>query len=283
MVVLDNASDADYTPTLKLFPELPLSYERRDQNIGGMRNIARALARSVSSEFLMVFHDDDLMHPELLESEIAVLEAHPELRFTACELAVFDEQHPPVPESRPPVSPVILRDEADLALAIIRGANIPFDSVIYRASALQGVTFDLERYGTLADRPLLLSIAAQGGCALIPRPLVHHRHHGGQISKSLEITDENLLALFRFYRTALAKQWNWRTALALYSMVGRGLMTFRQIPPEKRTEGFLRFIRRLRRADVVRYPFLLLSIGTSVGPTIRYRARRLRGAWRGRT
>jgi len=64
LVVLDNASAADYSGALDRFRELPMSYVRNETNIGAAGNIGKAMRRYSDSKYLVVFHDDDMMHPE---------------------------------------------------------------------------------------------------------------------------------------------------------------------------------------------------------------------------
>src|SRR5688572_8028571 len=80
LVVLDNASTTDYSATLKHFARAHVEYVRHPHPTD---NLIVALRDYADREFLVVFHDDDLMHPDLLRRQLAVMESDPGMRFVA--------------------------------------------------------------------------------------------------------------------------------------------------------------------------------------------------------
>lgn len=205
VVVLDNASTTRYTAALARFASLPLVYRRNDSNIGASHNIAKAFDDHRQSEFLVVFHDDDLMHPRMLEWEMKVLDEHPELQFVGSEYELFVDGGAPPMEAWPDVDAAvgICDGAAALARVLLGGTEVCFGSVMYRSTALDGVSMDFARFNMYWDRPFLLDIAKRGGCAVIRAPLVLYRHHAAQDSRSDVLSNENLLELMKAYREVL--------------------------------------------------------------------------------
>lgn len=204
VVVLDNASKANYSDVR--FNAAPLEYVRRPKNLGASGNIIAALAERRDSEFLMVFHDDDLMHPRTLEWSVAALDAAPEATFSATEYIDFaDGEDPPTAAWADLVEPVSerLRGQSDLVLSFMRYRPIAFSSVVYRTSALRTVEPHFDRYDMYWDRPYLLDLAADAVSVLLPAPLVMYRGHGGQDSKSDVLTPKTVMALMERFREAL--------------------------------------------------------------------------------
>lgn len=205
VVVLDNASATSYAPVLARHKGLPIRYVRNRVNIGSSRNIAKAFVDYRESEYLLVFHDDDLMHPRMLEWQVALLDADLGLRFVGCEYESFSDDMPRLdgawPSSRPKVT--IHPDAASLARYLLAGDGVCLSSVLYRTEALEAVALDFARFNMYWDRPFLLDIAGLGSCAVMNGPLVRYRVHSAQDSKSDALRASNLLELMRSYRDAL--------------------------------------------------------------------------------
>jgi glycosyltransferase involved in cell wall biosynthesis len=208
LVVLDNASTRDYGPVLERFPSLGIEYIRNETNIGSGLNQAKAREICTRSPFGMVFHDDDLMHPRLVEWELGILERRSDVVWVAAECRHF------VDGSQPPVgvwedlsgSAVFYPDRTSLVRQILGTSSVHFGSALYRSSALAAVTPNIEAYQEfhiVGDRPFLLDVAKSGGTALIREPLVLYRLHSAQDTYDPQFTEDQAVALMHYYRNIL--------------------------------------------------------------------------------
>ena len=154
VIILDNASERDYSVALANFQDPRIHYTRNERNIGAAGNIAKAFREYRQTKYLMVFHDDDLMHPRLLEYEVAILDEADDVQFVASQMMWFVGQPPPFPAD---VSShhVVFQTASDFAQALLRGAPLNFGSVVYRSSALSGGELDLARFSIIADRAIM--------------------------------------------------------------------------------------------------------------------------------
>jgi glycosyltransferase involved in cell wall biosynthesis len=53
IVILDDASDEDYSEILALFSNLDISIERNPVNLGGMRNILKSILYETESPYIV--------------------------------------------------------------------------------------------------------------------------------------------------------------------------------------------------------------------------------------
>jgi glycosyltransferase involved in cell wall biosynthesis len=256
VVVLDNASEADYSGVIERFRSLSVSYVRNETNRGSVGNIEKALREHAHSPYVVVFHDDDLMHPRMLESELAVLEGDPTIQFVATELAAFDDGQPP-PET--PIDldlPVeIYATETDLARSLLGAGGLCFPSTMYRSSVLPRIEFHQERFSVICDRPFLLDAARFGKTALIRAPLVSYRHHPGQDTHTGSLTAEHLIALMKRYRAALPRKWSRADQELFYAHARYFLAEYgytRRLAPDERI-GAIAFVRKCLRNGVLRF------------------------------
>jgi glycosyltransferase involved in cell wall biosynthesis len=271
VVVIDNASSKDYTAVISAFTDLGVEYVRNPTNLGGAGNIALALERYRGPDFTIVFHDDDIMHPRLIEWQRGVLECNPEIIFVATEVLGFEDSDAPPLDAfdsigDPPFE--VFENDAELARAILAGAPVGFGTVMYRTSILDEVHMDLETYGMYCDRPFLLDIARRGKCALARAPYILSRWHEGQESRTDALTVDNLVELQKRYRRALGPRWGARDREVFYRRAKGALLgDYLRFSDERRPSlvGFLSacvLARVLRLRDLSRTEwFDLLRVG----------------------
>jgi len=204
LVVLDNASTEDVSAVVAQFESLGIRYIRNAENIGAARNIDLARELGAESDYHIVFHDDDLMHPRMLERQVFELDARPELAWVATESAPFEGDSAANEVWGDSVGEVEVYETRDaLVRRLLENVPINFGSVMYRSAASSGVDFRLGEFEIIADRVLLCDIAAVGPVAAIREPLVRYRHHEAQDSHNPIFREQHALALMRYYRDLL--------------------------------------------------------------------------------
>lgn len=85
LIVLDNASTDNTSDIVKKYTDPRLSYIRNSENIGGVGNGNKAIDMA-DTKYFIILHDDDYAAPDMLEKEIAVLEADPEIVMVSCNM-----------------------------------------------------------------------------------------------------------------------------------------------------------------------------------------------------
>ena len=83
LTVVDNCSTDDTEEVVKSFSDSRLAYVKHPENIGGINNINSAIKMS-TGDYIVLFHDDDMMKPDMLKTEYEYLEAHPEAGCVSC-------------------------------------------------------------------------------------------------------------------------------------------------------------------------------------------------------
>jgi glycosyltransferase involved in cell wall biosynthesis len=256
VVVLDNASTADLSGVLDRFPELPMSYVRNETNIGAAGNFRKAIGRYSDSKYLVVFHDDDMMHPRMLEWELGLLESDPGIQFVSTDLVEFDDGEAPPQAIREnsALDIEIYDNQSDLARSLLGGGRFCFGSTMYRSSVLTQIRPDNERFSIYADRPFLLDAARLGKSALIRVPLVFSRQHPGQDTNTGSMTAQNVVELMRAYREALPSDWSRADQELFYGYARHFLPQFGYVhlAPKARI-GAANFIRKSIRNGVLRF------------------------------
>lgn len=239
VVVVDNGSAR---PVAEVLHEVRSTVRviRREGTLGSVGNIDLAL-HLPETEFAMVFHDDDTMHPRLIETQLALFDRHPELLFIgagyrqvtdATMMATFAEVRPDAVE--------LYRGAPDLVAGLMRHGKLAFPSVLYRRSALEGRHLDGERFAGMCDRPFLADIAIAGPTALLLDPWLNYRIHAAQDSQASYVREEHLVALLERYRSHVVERSEHLSLWRRYATDGL-LDTLYAMPPHARPSvaGFI--------------------------------------------
>jgi glycosyltransferase involved in cell wall biosynthesis len=202
VIVLDNASTDDTALVASKFKWLGYEFRSNCKNIGGAGNFQ--LAQELSSkDYVMILHDDDLIHPGYVEDSIRLIEDCSSPPALVGSKMVFTDR----PEfhfwknlnSNKKV--IFSESQREFATLLYGGFPLHFGSVIYKTNILKKINWNKEVYGKIADRPFLIDVAGHGSVFVFDYPYVQYRVHGGQDS-SAHLSgpfQSELLALHKMY------------------------------------------------------------------------------------
>ncbi len=179
------------------------------RNMGARNNIDRAMHYDYQSPYLVVFHDDDVMHPRMIEREVEMLEKFPEASFVGTNIRFVDDPQQMgtfAPSANAPLQYEYYPSATDLTRGFLRSIHLGFSSVMYRRSTITpDVHLERIEFGPNDDRPFLVSLAAGRGSIFIKNQLLNYRLHPGQDSLNNPQTGFISIApmLMSFYRAQL--------------------------------------------------------------------------------
>ncbi len=204
IIVVDNSTSpasAEQAASLTArHPRISLLRLPGELGPGGARN---AGLKRASGEFVLFLDDDDLLHPQMLESNLACFRSDPGLSVVCCHC---EASHLPAANAgASSTHPRIVdrldgrRLESQSVIAILRYAPKTCSCLVRRA-CLEGAPFR-ERLWAGEDILLWTDLAARGHrFRLNPRVLAHIRFHGGNLHVRHDFTAE----VHRYYRLLLA-------------------------------------------------------------------------------
>lgn len=175
---------------------------------GNAPNFRRIFKHTFSSPYLVIFHDDDCMHPHMLEREVKYLDEHPHAVWVGTNLTfVKDFSRMDVFPSMPALPPQTLESPAEVVRLFLEDFDLCFGSVMYRSETLVDIAPFQEKFNKWADRPLLIAHAKLGPVGVLREPLVNYRIHASQDSRNNRQPSgyrEYAVTLFSFYRENLS-------------------------------------------------------------------------------
>ncbi|MBG7620181.1 glycosyltransferase family 2 protein [Herbaspirillum sp. AP02] len=205
ITVLDNASQDDTQQTVEAFAPEGVTYARASSNLGWAGNLARA-QQQARRPWTMVFHDDDLLHPDYLRHALDAINTLPGVGMVVSAMSFETapgETDWPATEPRSLLCP----GASTLAMLCYAGSPIHFGSALYRTDIFKTLRWESDRFGKIADRPFLLAACGTLACQVFLSPLVRYRIHDQQDSTSSDSGPfaPQLAALHHCYRSYLGE------------------------------------------------------------------------------
>src|SRR3954468_8058172 len=248
VTLLDDGASDEYRHSVESLGDPRVRYVRNLERLGAMRNMFAAIDTG-SGQYTMAFHEDDLLSAGYIEQAVGILERDPRCGFVACELREFTAEPTPaeLDHRAPYAAHDVFAGDADLVRGILRGVNPMFGSVVYRRAALEQARPDLDRFGTLVDRPYLLSIMKSGWSAAVVRePMAWYRHHEDG-ARHAAMTTDHVLRLLRAYRDCLPARWSSQDEALFFSYSGYWLFELYRLTPAGQRPPVWRYLLRAWR------------------------------------
>ena len=177
--VLDNGSTDDTQLVVQSFAPRGVELVRRAQN--DPRGCWPELQAMARGPWTMLFHDDDLLHPNYLSDVAAVIAVEP---LTTVVVSAMNVHQNPETAAWGKVRGNRWRTRTGRQLAedIYRGFRMPFCSAVYRTDVLQGLSPRFDVYGKIFDRPFVIDAACAGNSVVMLDAYVKYRTHAKQDS-----------------------------------------------------------------------------------------------------
>lgn len=204
VIIFDNASDYDVNEFTSMFSKLDIKIEKNENNIGGASNFIKIINYGFQSKYVIMFHDDDTIHPRYFEFAINFLEAHPEtvwvgsnINFvengSSSKMTEFDTQKIGVS--------FIELDQQELVKKLMEGFSLGFGTVIYQSRILKNAKIRTKEFEKWADRPFVIDLALNQKIGITDGKFMNYRMHEKKDSLIRESSNLGyLINLFNYYK-----------------------------------------------------------------------------------
>lgn len=198
LIISDNSvSDAIKNGISKHFPEL--GYVRRQPNLSAHEHFRKIIGEA-SAEFLVLFHDDDMLEVGYLTAMKRAMISDKDLAAVACNAflvkgnarTVIDFMGNLEGESR--ITDIAQLLQPYFSIGSYRPA--PFPGYLYRTAKIKGLFLDENHGGKYADVSFLAKILSRGPILWLFTPLMFYRLHDSNDSNSHSVGQS--LSLLRY-------------------------------------------------------------------------------------
>lgn len=177
IIVLDNASTDNTATVVKEFSDYGVVFNCTQKNIGSLGNFQRAQFLA-DKDYVMVFHDDDLMHPKYMEYALYHLNNQNNVVMLASK---YKNNKNPKNSNWKEFSrkAILCNNVRDFSALLFSGYHHNFSSTIYKTEVFIKTIFS-EKYGKIADRPFMIEISRYGKTIVLDNLFIKYRWHEGQ-------------------------------------------------------------------------------------------------------
>jgi len=258
IIVFDNHSDYDIEEFVSKLGDKRIKLTINEKNLNHVGNFSKIFNYKFNSKYLVIFHDDDTMHPLLLEKEMRVLEANPDVVFVATGMR-FVKNHRKMNDfiKTSEESPLrIFKETFSFIRLILSNFNLCYDSAMYRTNILKGVISDNDKFSKWADRPYLINLSKKGKVAVLKDKLVNYRIHKNQDSQAEPVgRAQYLFNLFLSYKENLPQPLSKKDKRLFYSFTTNNLI-LSGFSFSKDCKGYKKFLKQAKDKDIFKLRYL---------------------------
>lgn len=190
VAILDNGDDPETERVVADYGRLGVSY-CTSRHLGRQGNtlLAQMIAQG---KYLMLFHDDDQLHPDYIRNVLSVINTYPDINLITGKMAAI-----PAGTSRPftePLEPVgYLLDQKMFANFRYNSGACYFPITVYKTELFKKLDFPslYESYGKWLDNPLIVQMVQDGKAFVFIQSCGWYGIHLGQ-----DCVDQNTLPEF---------------------------------------------------------------------------------------
>lgn len=203
LVISDNSSNDELSQVIQMeFPNL--EYRRRVPSLPALDHFNESISEA-DTEFLCLFHDDDLMEPEYVESMLNTINLYPDAVAYACngvtieneivrKGSFFESDDEQIVISNP-------RALATRYFSKYPSGFAAFPAYIYRTSLVKNIPIDAKYGGKYSDVAWLLEISKNGRIVWNTKNLIRYRIHASNDSGTESLKDRlRLLGFLKLNR-----------------------------------------------------------------------------------
>lgn len=144
----------------------------------------------ITADYVIIFHDDDLMHPRYIEYLMKVIKKHPDVVLLGGKTNI--SYHPENIPWCKPQGKYVIGDVRDMAKWYYRGDTFSFPAICYKSKILKTTQWQGELYGNRGDFPFLMDVAEHGKVCELQDRFLHYRVHKGQDDHKLPTMQQRI-------------------------------------------------------------------------------------------
>lgn len=190
--VVDNNSSDGTLAIVESFLDERITVYRNSVNVGGEGNFNRCIALA-KGKYTAIYHADDIYEPEMVATQVAFLEQHPQAGAVFTEALLIDEHDLPIGAIRLPKNIAAsgpLHYFPEVFKAILEHSNFLIcPSVMALTSVYQDdiKSWRGELFGSSADLDVWLRMLQRGPVGILPKATMRYRISRSQWSANVRV------------------------------------------------------------------------------------------------
>lgn len=201
-------------------------YYKQNSTVEFCKNLETA-QKLAKTEYVMFFHDDDILHPQYLEIAYRLINKYDDVDIICGLLTTFKDNSEINFEKHNTIKYSIFKDKIaftkhSYSACITDNTSIMFPHVIYKTNNIKNITIESNKYGKIADKPFVINSIKSGKCIQIRnKDMLMYRIHCRQDSANNangpylnEIINHN-----KFFKELLSKNFFTRLRFNVFAIL----------------------------------------------------------------
>ena len=200
IIISDNSTNDETKKVIDKINDKRLRYVRRFPSLPPISHFNTILTE-VESELFMIFHDDDVMLPKMIER------LHKAIQEDISLIAVGANAYRNINNKttnklclNTDPNDLIITDKVNMANNYLKveGGIVPFPSYLYRKKVAETMHFNLIQGGKYCDAAFIINLLSHGHVKFLTDPLMIYYVYGSQDSQTNNFLDR--LKLIKFFQ-----------------------------------------------------------------------------------
>jgi glycosyltransferase involved in cell wall biosynthesis len=206
VVLSDNSTNDETENLISGIKNERLIYRKRKPSLPVIDHL-NVILNEVTSEYFMIFHDDDLMYPDILRELYNKLVSNKSLIAVGANAIIVTPDLFPnrlMLKTKYADSVICNRDQMAYRYLVKRGI-VPFPSYLYKCEVAKSIRFIPKNGGKHCDVAFMMDVATMGNIFFIKKPLMDYFISPFQDSRKNDFNDKVKLINY-ITRTSIYKK-----------------------------------------------------------------------------
>lgn len=180
ITISDNSTNDLTKKIFESFKNDKVYYKKREQTFSGIEHL-NIILNEIDSEYFIIFHDDDIMHPNMLQNLYNFLTQNDSLVAVGCNAKVDNYQKIRKVKFGNFKKNIIVDSPMKLLNGYINtNIYVPFPSYMYKKIISEKLRIEVEKGGKYSDLAFLVDVLKFGKIAFLSKPLMTYYIHKDQ-------------------------------------------------------------------------------------------------------
>lgn len=220
VIICDDASQENLKEVVERFGDLNIEYHRYEINVGQFKNLERGV-KLCHTPFMKYLCSDDILFPNALEEQVAVLQQTPNAAICLGGYVEFQElqEHNRI-ILKNSLLPYVPEVRTDRQWARVKEFNCYFPSAsMYRTELFREVGGINTGLQTIADWEMYLALSYRYPVVSVPKLICAYRRHAGQIVQASRFNSDALAIKDLLWMTSDDNPYRSRVSMPLTQQV----------------------------------------------------------------
>ena len=189
IIVSDNSTNDETEQLINQIDDKRLLYRRRKPSMPVIDHL-NVILKEVTSDFFLIFHDDDVMHFDMLEALYnKIIESDDIVAVGANAMIIKDGRLQNKLFYNRLRSDLTISESEQMIFAYLKSTFVPFSSYLYRQKVAKELRFNPDHGGKHCDAAFVIDLLSLGSVVFLSNPLMDYYKHEEQDSSLYNFAD----------------------------------------------------------------------------------------------